>query len=262
MNQYLKLVTPNKKTDNRTRLYILFGWIAGMLLYWTLTSSHYIPTPMAIIDAIKILFVKHHFANELLTSTWLCMKAIAYSTLISLAIALLSVIPLFKPFSSFSTKARFLSTVGLTFIFSLMTADTNSLKVVLLVFCITVFLLTSFYGIVTEVKKTELDYARTLKLNEWEAVWEVIILGKADQFLEAIKQNFAIAWIMLAMVENLCRAEGGIGVMLTQENKQFHLDAVYAIQIVILIVGIGLDWLLGFIREFFCPYSVATSNYK
>ncbi len=72
--------------------------------------------------------------------------------------------------------------------------------------------------------------------------------------------NFAIAWVMLAMVENLCRAEGGIGVLLFQEDKQFHISSVYAIQIIVLIVGIGIDWTLGFIRRVFCPYSVLTLN--
>jgi NitT/TauT family transport system permease protein len=136
------------------------------------------------------------------------------------------------------------------------------MKISLLVFCIAIFMVTSFLGIIFEVKKEELDYARSLKMNEWKAVWEVIILGKADQFLEAIKQNFAIAWMMLAMVENLCRAEGGIGVILFQENKQFHLDAVYSIQILVLFVGIGLDWTLGWIRRVFCPYSVITLDRK
>lgn len=123
-------------------------------------------------------------------------------------------------------------------------------------------MVTTFIGIIFEVKREELDYARTLKLTPWESVWEVIIKGKADQFLEATKQNFAIAWMMLAMVENLCRAEGGIGVILFQENKLFHLDAVYAIQIMVLFVGIGLDWFLGFLRRIFCPYSVITLDRK
>lgn len=123
-------------------------------------------------------------------------------------------------------------------------------------------MVTSFLGIIYETTREEIDYARTLKLGPWQIVWEVMIKGKADQYLVAIKQNFAIAWMMLAVVENLCRAEGGIGVILYEQNKQFHLDAVYAIQLIVLFVGIGLDWFLGFIREIFCPYSVVTLNKK
>lgn len=262
MNKYLRLVTPNKKTDSQTTLIILFVWIIGTFLLWSFSDSHLLPTPLEIIKATQKLIVHNNFIEHLFISTWLCIKAVLISIGICLFISLLSVIPILRPFSHFSSKMRFLSTVGLTFIFALMTPDTNSLKITLLVFCISVFLVTSFLGIISEIKKDELDYARTLKMNEWETVWEIIILGKADQFLEAIKQNFAIAWIMLAMVENLCRAEGGIGVILFQENKQFRMDSVYAIQIIVLVLGIFLDWTLGFIRRVLCPYSVITLDKK
>lgn len=258
----LRLITSNKSTDRQTMLSIFFIWIIGTLVIWSFNDAKFLPTPLEIITASKNLFLHQDFLSHLFISTWLCIKAIFYSTLISLFIALLSTIPIMKPFSGFAGTTRFLSTIGLTFIFAILTPDTNTLKVVLLVFCISVFLITSFLGIVRETKKEELDYAKTLKMNDWMALYKVMILGKADQYLEAIKQNFAISWMMLAMVENLCRAEGGIGVILFQENKQFHLDAVYAIQIMVLIVGIGLDWCLGFIRRIFCPYSVLMLDKK
>ena len=34
---------------------------------------------------------------------------------------------------------------------------------------------------------------RTLRMSEWQVVWEVIILGKIDLVFEIIRQNFAIA---------------------------------------------------------------------
>jgi NitT/TauT family transport system permease protein len=250
------LITPHKATSRHTSLMILIVWLAGTLLLWTNNSSPVVPSPSAILKAAVNLLTTHSFFTHLLISTTLCLKAIAYSVVISLVIAVMSVLPIFKPFTNLSSKTRFLSTVGLTFIFAELTASTNDLKVALLVFCITIFMVTSFLSIIFEIKKEELDYARTLKLSPWQIVWEVIILGKADQFLEAVKQNFAIAWIMLATVENLCRAEGGIGVILFQENKQFHIDSVYAIQLMVLLVGIGLDSGLGLLRRVFCPYSV------
>jgi NitT/TauT family transport system permease protein len=262
MKNLLRIITPNKSINGQTTLLILLVWIFGTFMYWSFSGGKFLPTPLEIISAAKNLIVNHEFFTHLFISTWLCIKAIFFAVVISLVIALLSVLPIFRPFTNIAGKARFLSTVGLTFIFAEMTSDTNSLKISLLVFCITIFMVTSFLGIIFEVKKDELDYARSLKLNEWQTVWEVIILGKADQFLEAVKQNFAIAWMMLAMVENLCRAEGGIGVILFQENKQFHLDSVYAIQIMVLFVGIGLDWTLGFIRRIFCPYSVISLDRK
>lgn len=262
MKNLKDIITPNKNITSQSTLILILIWVVGTLLFWSTRTAHYFPTPIEILGAAKELIVSKDFTTHLMISTTLCIKAIFYAVIISLFIALLSVLPIFRPFTNIAGKARFLSTVGLTFIFAQITPDTNTLKIWMLVFAITIFMVTSFLSIIFEVKKEELDYARTLKMNPWQSVWEVIILGKADQFLESIKQNFAIAWMMLAMVENLCRAEGGIGVMLFQENKQFHLDAVYAIQIMVLFVGIALDWTLGFIRRVFCPYSVITLDRK
>jgi len=266
MKQLLNSITPNKSVDGQTRSLIIILWCVMTFLIWNFSGHKVLPTPHAIFTAATNLLTNKdanfNVIPHLMISTILCLKAVLYSVIISLGIAILSVLPIFRPFTNIGSKARFLSTVGLTFIFAKLTETTNDEKVALLVFCISVFMVTSFISIIFEVKKDELDYARTLKFGEWQTVWEVIILGKADQFLEAIKQNFAIAWIMLSMVENLCRAEGGIGVILFQENKTFHLDSVYAIQIMVLLIGIGIDWSLGFIRRIFCPYSVITLERK
>jgi len=260
MKTLLHFFTPNKSIGGSHKNLIVTLWIVVVGLFWFFNTNKFVPSPLDIYTATTTLIAKHDFLTHLLISTSLCIKAIFYSTIISLFVALLWVIPALNPVINVLGKARFLSTVGLTFIFAEITPDTNSLKVTLLVFCIVVFMLTSFLGIIFEVKKEELDYARTLKMSSWKTLWEVIILGKADQYLEAVKQNFAIAWIMLPMVENLCRAEGGIGVLLFQENKQFHLDSVYAILLIVLLVGILLDWLLGLVRRGFCPYSVLVLN--
>ena len=261
-HQITSAFLPNKPLEQRTTLLILITWIVGTFLFWNFADTTILSKPFDIVTSAKTLISEHYFLTDLFISTTLCIKAMFYAIVISYSISLLSIIPFFRPSASFVAKARFLSTVGLTFIFAQATSDTSSQKTSILVFCITVFLVTSFLSIIASVKSAEYDYARTLKLNAWESVWHVIVIGKADLFLDMIRQNFAIAWMMLAMVENLCRADGGIGVVLTDQNKHFHLDAVYAIQIIILIVGIFLDWFLGFLRRTLFPYTTLTTGHK
>jgi len=43
---------------------------------------------------------------------------------------------------------------------------------------------------------------------------------------------------MLTMVEGISRSEGGVGAMLLNQNKHFHLSAVFAIQLTILLLGL------------------------
>jgi NitT/TauT family transport system permease protein len=94
-----------------------------------------------------------------------------------------------------------------------------------------------------------------LRMKEWQVVWEVVILGTADKAFEVLRQNAAIGWMMLTMVEGIVRGEGGIGAMLLNANKHFILAEVFAIQIVILLTGLVQDYAIGAARRFFCPYA-------
>jgi NitT/TauT family transport system permease protein len=177
---------------------------------------------------------------------------------ISLIISYLTVLPFFRPIAFIFSKFRFLTLVGLTFVFTLLTHSGHQLKVSLLVFGIAVFFVTSMVSIILSIPKTEFDHARTLRMSEWEVVWNVVVLGQMDKVFEIIRQNFAIAWMMLTMVEGISRAEGGIGTLLLNQNKHLHLDAVFAIQICIFLVGICMDYLIGFLKNLFFPYANLT----
>jgi NitT/TauT family transport system permease protein len=248
--------TPNKQLGGATKNSIFAFWICATMLLWFLSGSKLLPSPIDILKALKMMIVDKNFIGELITSTSFCMKAMFYAIIISFIVAYLSVLPIFRPICAFVAKARFLSTAGLTFFVGEITPDSGVKKLVMLSFVITVFLVTSMLSVVMDVKKDDLDYARTLRMNEWKAVWAVIIRGKIDMMFEVIRQNFAIAWMMLAMAESLCRSEGGIGILLTDTDKHFHLDEVFGIQVVILCVGILFDYLLKMIRVWFFPYSV------
>ncbi|RYF54482.1 MAG: ABC transporter permease subunit, partial [Cytophagaceae bacterium] len=144
----------------------------------------------------------------------------------------------------------------------LITHSGHSLKVWLLVFGITVFFVTSMVGVVQTVSRNELNHARTLRMSEWQVVWEVIILGRIEMVFDVIRQNFAIAWALLTLVEGISRSEGGVGTLLLNQNKHFHLDAVFAIQLAILLVGIALDYGIGFLKRLFCPYASLTLDQR
>jgi NitT/TauT family transport system permease protein len=85
--------------------------------------------------------------------------------------------------------------------------------------------------------------------------------GKLDQTLDAIRQNAAMGWVMLSMVEGLVRSEGGIGLLLLTNSKFLNLNAIFAIQLTILAYGILQDYILQWIRTLVCPY-VALENSK
>jgi NitT/TauT family transport system permease protein len=130
--------------------------------------------------------------------------------------------------------------------------------VALLVFGMTVFFVTSMVDVVASIPRDTFDHARTLRMGEWRATWEVVVRGTADKAMEVLRQNAAIGWMMLTMVEGISRAEGGVGAMLLNQNKHFHLPEVFAIQILILTVGILQDYALGGLKRLLFPYAELT----
>jgi NitT/TauT family transport system permease protein len=167
----------------------------------------------------------------------------------------LTVVPVFQPIAHAVSKGRFLGMVGLTFFFTIIFSSGHRLKVSLLVFGVAVFFVTSMIDVVAQVPKEKFDLARTLRMGEWRVVWEVIILGRADAAFDAMRQNAAMGWMMLTMVEGISRSEGGIGALLLNQNKHFRLEAVFAIQIAILMIGLFQDYALGLAKKFLFPYA-------
>jgi NitT/TauT family transport system permease protein len=136
-----------------------------------------------------------------------------------------------------------------------MFAGGHALKVWMLAFSMTTFFATSTMAVIAEIPQEEWDDARTLKMTPWQAAVEVGVFGTFDKMLEALRQNAAIAWMMLTTVEGLIRTEGGIGTLLLNENKHFRLEAVFAIQATIMIVGLLQDWFIGWMRKQICTWT-------
>jgi NitT/TauT family transport system permease protein len=258
----LKHIFSPNKTISKTTLMIIIGFQVVVLMAAWYATGPLIPKPHEIWAAFMKLMGEGDLLRELFISTGLCLEALAIAIVISLGISYLTVLPFFRPLAFLVSKGRFLTLVGLSFVFTLMVSSGHGLKVWLMVFGITVFFVTSMVAVIKGIPKAEFNHARTLRMNEWQTVWEVVILGKIDQVFEVIRQNFAIAWMMLTMVEGISRSEGGIGTMLLNQNKHLHLDAVFAIQIVILLVGILMDYLIGVFKNIFCPYASLTLERK
>lgn len=257
---HLNIFKPNAKTSKKTFISMVAVQVGFFVAYWMAGKSSYVPSPIEIVNSFVLMVRTQNLFSELYSSTTLALQAVALTTAISLAISYATVIPFFRPFAYVVSKMRFMSLIGLSFLFTMMTSSGHQLKLSLLVFGMSVFFITSFCEVITSISKQEFIHARTLRMSEWRVVWEVIILGKLDVVFEVIRQNFAIAWMMLTMVEGISRAEGGVGTILLNQNKHLHLGAVFAIQLTIFAVGIMFDYLFMVLKNFIFPYSILTKE--
>ena len=247
---------PFGRINRQTMIVMIVGQVLITLLLWQTTSAGLIPKPGNVAIAFGKLLGTKLFLDNLLVSLVLTLKAMLYSIIITLFFAYASVIPFFKTIAQFIVKCRYLTLTGLIFIFTLLTKDGSELKLSLLVFGIVPFFTTSFLSVVINIDKQEYELCKTLGYNNWEALYEVIIVGKANQVFEILRQNFAISWLMITMVEGLSMSEGGIGSLLIKYNKYNDLTNVIALQLVIFLIGLCFDFLLGSTRHWLFPHSI------
>jgi NitT/TauT family transport system permease protein len=255
LRDVLAAFSPNRLISKAAFRFIIVFQIAVLLLVWATSSYVFLPKPLDVWRAFVDLWNHEGLGQELIVSFLLNVQAMAWATVISLGLAYLTVVPVFQPIAHAVSKGRFLGMVGLTFFFTIIFSSGHRLKVSLLVFGVAVFFVTSMIDVVAQVPKEKFDLARTLRMGEWRVVWEVIILGRADAAFDAMRQNAAMGWMMLTMVEGISRSEGGIGALLLNQNKHFRLEAVFAIQIAILMIGLFQDYALGLAKKFLFPYA-------
>ena len=253
---------PNRAVSPGVMRIIIACEVALFLVVWLNSPFKVLPRPMEVVSALRSLWLTQGLGPALIASFKTNVFALFWTAVISLALSYLTVIPIFRPFVAAVSKARFLSLVGFTFVFTLMVRSGGQLKLWLLIFGMTVFFVTSMASVIAAIAKSEFDHARTLRMNEWQVVWEVVILGTAEKAFEVMRQNAAIGWMMLTMVEGIVKYEGGVGAMLLAENKLFRLADIFAIQIVILLVGLFQDYLIGVLRRIVCPYADLTLERK
>ncbi len=234
---------------------MITGQMVLALLFWHLTSTGLIPRPLQVFKALLALLTTKTLLDNTIQSIVLTIKAMVISIIITLIFSYLSVLPFFNSIARFLVKCRYLTLTGFIFIFTLLTQNGSQLKLSLLIFGIVPFFVTSFLSVILATERQQYELCKTLGYSNWETLYEVIIVGKADQVFEIVRQNFAISWLMITLVEGLSMSEGGIGTLLIKFNKYNDLTNVISIQIVIFLLGLLFDYLLGLLKVWFLPYS-------
>ncbi|MGA3023783.1 MAG: nitrate ABC transporter permease [Bryobacteraceae bacterium] len=257
----MTVFAPNAVLSRNTVRILVATQVAIVLLLWAFSPWVLFPKPIEVLGALGDLW-QEGLGTELITSFYLNLEAVALATVVSLLLAYATVMPFFRPIVALLSKLRFLSLVGLTFFFTLMARSGHQLKLSLLVFSVSVFFVTGMADVIGAIPKEEFDLARTLRMGEWRVVWEVIVLGQTDKAFDVLRQNAAIGWMMLTMVEGIVRSEGGVGTVLLDQNHHFRLAAVFAIQLTILMLGLFQDYGIGMAKNLFCPYAALTLERK
>jgi len=256
MKDFLEAWKPNGHVS-KTGYWVLFIVTILLVMGAWFARPPFIPSPLDVLEAYPRL-MDQGLTYQLYISLSTNLQAIGLSCLFMVPLAYLTVLPAMRPFVQILCKGRFLGLTGFVILFTIFFGGGHGLKVALLTFGMSVFLITSLSEVVENIPREEFDHARTLRMGRWGSVIEVVILGRFDQVIDAVRQNAAMGWVMLTMVEGLVRFEGGLGALMLAEDKHIRLDAVFAVQSVVILIGIVQDVALRLFRRVVCPYAELT----
>ena len=250
----LNLLLPFTPVRARWLKLMLAAQAAIALALWALGGSRALPSPLEVAHAWIDLVQRQGLLVELWASVKVGVAALLVSTAAAVALACLSTAPVFMPAARMAAAMRFLGFAGLTYVFMLAASDAHWLRVWILSFGMFVFMVTALLAEIAATPRDQVDHCRTLGMRHWRITGEVVVLGKADVILDLMRQNAAVGWTLLTLVEGLTRSAGGIGAMLLNQNRYFLLAGVFAIQITILGYGLAQDALLSLLKDALCPY--------
>lgn len=249
-----QLFFPFGEVNRKLRVGIVAFWVLLFLGLFEIYHSKIVPPPSRILKSLLNLMESEEFYEDLIASLITTLKAMFYSIVVTLCVVYASTIQLFKPLAEFISRCRYLTLTGLVFVFTVISHNLSELKMYLLMFGIIPFFVTSFLSVVNHIPPEERWKGYVNKSGRWGTLWEVVIVGKLDMLFEVMRQNFAISWMMITMVEGFAMSEGGIGTLLIKSNKYLDLGPVFAMLIVVLILGLVFDYSLAKLRHILFPY--------
>ena len=239
------------------RLAIIAIWILLLMVYWILSSSgtkHLFPTPGQVADGFSSLY-NEGLIVHVFSSLALAVQATLLSIVVTLIVVYLSPLPALRPLAVTFSKLRYLPLTGITFYLAILVSDARTMQISVLLIFMSLYFTTSMLAVLKDIPAEEIDHARSLKCSRWEVLWEVVIKGRLDYVLDVLRQNLAIVWMMLVTVESILVAAGGLGVLIKNSDKFMNHGRIVALQLVILLVGLMLDWFLNVARKSLFKYS-------
>ena len=258
-----KLVKPFETLKSAHNIALIAFWVFAVVGIWYVSTTgqkHLLPPPSAVLNGLYDEY-QEGLVEHIFSSLSLCFQATLWALLISLPLSYLSTLPLFRPLIQGISKFRYLPLTGITFYLatSPLISSGRAMQVGVLVIFMSVYFITSLLSVIADIPEEEFDHARSLKMNRWEVLWHLIIRGRIDYAIEILRQNLAIVWMMLVTVESIVMSAGGLGTIIKNADRYANHGRIFAAQLVILLIGILLDYLLAQLRYSF-PYVTNTTK--
>jgi NitT/TauT family transport system permease protein len=252
-----KLFSIDAEYSKKTSLAIsILGWALLLGVWWLVTAFEWInpyilPSPQKVFGSYVVLFKEKNLLYQMGYS--ISINLLGYLQAVVIAIPLGFVIGLIPFFRELIIKqigaARFTPLPATTAIFMAIFGVGLNLKIQFLAFGIFLYLLPAIVQRIDEIKTD--DHLRavkqtmiTLNASTWQMMKHFYMPSVLSRFFPDIINLVAVSWTYIVIAE-LLNAQGGLGYLIyLATNRQTHIEQVYAIIILIILIGITQDYLL------------------
>lgn len=256
-NALIEIITSwfamNREVSATSRLALRMIWLLILGAIWHFVPI--LPSPGDMWASFAHFVTDSGLIGDIFTSLSVNVRAIMLAGVISLGLVYLAVLPCMRPLVEILSKLRFLSPAALLVIFMLYAPDGDWLKVIILTFGITVFMMTDMAEDILNIPQDSYDEARTLGLPEWKVTREVVVFGKAPAAFKALRVSAGMGWAMIALVEGLVRNQGGIGTVFLAQERHLGLAGMFALGFLLLAIGIIQDQVISTAAKFSCRFA-------
>jgi NitT/TauT family transport system permease protein len=225
-----------------------------------LVSRAIIPPPLDVIKSFKDL----HFDDkgnvrentvvvETAYSVFLNIMGYVEAIVISLLLGfLVALVPFFRALlSRWVNAVRFIPLTAVTGLFIAWFGIASNMKIQFLAFGIFVYLMPIVVQRIDDVKKIHLQTAFTLGASTRQLIRTIYFPAVASKLIDDIRVLTAISWTYIIIAEMLNQT-GGIGALIHLSGRESRLDKVFALLIIIVLIGILQDRLFAWMdKKFF-----------
>ncbi len=214
-----------------------------------------LPTPGMVLRSFPDLITKDDLKGNALHSIWLNIRGYFWAVLFSLPLGfLIGLVPLLRGMFSKPVDAlRYLPLTALTGLFIIWFGIEDEMKIAFLAFGILVYLLPVVVQRIDEVQDVYLKTVFTLGATNWQTVKSVYLPSVLSKVIDDIRVLTAISWTYIIIAELLNR-QGGIGALIYLKARQGQISKVFALLIVIVLIGFLQDRLFVYLDKRLFPF--------
>ncbi len=247
----------------------LFGGIAIALcvaLWVGLTasgavSSSTLPGPGDLYEVFPKMYAERYMVNNALVSLLRITIGFALATAVAVPVGILmgAFTPIRAMISPLIGPLRFLPIAAVVPIFIFWFGLGEEMKIALLFIGTFVYLLPLVVETVDQVDEVYLKTASTLGASRLQTITTILVPASMPAIYEALRVLYGIGWTYVMLAEFVSEADSGfgysgIGYLINNLRRYGTLSEVLVAVGLILLLGVLVDLLLGFIGDMLFPW--------